>query len=96
MVCIGEIYGPGALIRRKYSRSGKIRKPAVRRFVRAEVRFGEHLGLDARWALNAVRAAGNYGEIFERNAGTGSKLGIPRGINQMWNTGGILYAPPIR
>jgi general L-amino acid transport system substrate-binding protein len=39
---------------------------------------------------------GNYGEVFERNVGTGSKLGIPRGINHLWNKGGIQYAPPIR
>lgn len=72
------------------------KKTNVRRFVGSEGKFGEQLGLDATWALNAVRAVGNYGEIFERNVGDGSKLGIPRGINQLWNMGGILYAPPIR
>ena len=72
------------------------KKPAVRRFTGAEGKFGEQLGLEPAWALNAVRAVGNYGEIFERNVGKGSKLGIPRGVNQLWNTGGILYAPPIR
>ena len=49
-------------------------------------------GLGAR----IVRHVGNYGEIYERNLGSGSKLGIPRGLNQLWNIGGILYAPPIR
>lgn len=72
------------------------KKPDVRRFIGADGKFGEQLGLDNAWALNAVRAVGNYGEIFERNIGSGSKLAIPRGINQLWNMGGILYAPPIR
>ncbi len=72
------------------------KKPDVRRFIGADGKFGEPLGLANDWALNAVRAVGNYGEIFERNVGNGSKLAIPRGINQLWNMGGILYAPPIR
>jgi general L-amino acid transport system substrate-binding protein len=48
------------------------------------------------WAARIIRLVGNYGEIYERNVGVGSPLGIPRGINQLWNKGGILYAPPIR
>lgn len=71
-------------------------KPDVRRFVGAEGGFGKMLGLDDRWALHAVRAAGNYSEIYERNLGVDSKLGIPRGLNQLWNMGGVLYAPPLR
>jgi general L-amino acid transport system substrate-binding protein len=43
-----------------------------------------------------VKATGNYGESFERNVGSGSKLGIARGLNNLWNKGGIQYAPPIR
>jgi general L-amino acid transport system substrate-binding protein len=43
-----------------------------------------------------VRRVGNYAEIYDRNVGVKSKLGIPRGINQLWTNGGILYAPPIR
>jgi len=45
---------------------------------------------------DVIRHVGNYGEVYERNVGAGSKLGIPRGLNQLWNAGGILYAPPIR
>ena len=45
------------------------------------------------WDLAHV---GNYEEVYERNLGTGSPLGIPRGLNQLWNAGGIQYAPPIR
>ncbi len=48
------------------------------------------------WAVRIIRHVGNYGEVYERNVGTDSKLGIPRGLNQLWNAGGILYAPPIR
>jgi general L-amino acid transport system substrate-binding protein len=43
-----------------------------------------------------IRSVGNYAEIFERNVGDKSKLGIPRGLNQLWTNGGIMYAPPIR
>jgi len=71
-------------------------KPAIRRFVGQEGEFGRMLGLDNAWALNAVRAAGNFAEIYERNLGVESRLGIPRGLNQLWSMGGVLYAPPIR
>ena len=74
----------------------KSNKPAVRRLVGAEGNFGEKLGLPADWAANVVRAVGNYGELYERNVGSHSKLGIPRGLNELWSTGGIQYAPPIR
>ena len=57
--------------------------------------FGEGLGLDKQWAVQKLRAVGNYGEIFDRNLGSASALGIPRGMNQLWNLGGIQYAPPI-
>ena len=48
------------------------------------------------WAARMVRAVGNYGEIYERNLGVDSALGIPRGMNQLWSRGGIQYAPPVR
>ena len=47
-------------------------------------------------AMGQIRRVGNYGEVYERNVGSGSKLGIPRGLNQLWSAGGIQYAPPIR
>jgi general L-amino acid transport system substrate-binding protein len=72
------------------------RKPDVRRFVGAEGELGKMLGLEDAWALRAVRAAGNYSEIYERNLGVRSRLGIPRGLNQLWSMGGVLYAPPLR
>ena len=71
-------------------------KPGVRRFTGAEGDFGVKLGLDNAWAIRAVKDVGNYSEIFERDVGVRSKLGIPRGLNQLWSTGGILYAPPLR
>ena len=71
-------------------------KPDVRRFAGLEGGFGKMLGLDDAWALRAVRATGNYAEIYERNLGVESRLGIPRGLNQLWSMGGVLYAPPLR
>ena len=74
----------------------KSQKPAVKRLVGTEGDFGKPLGLTNAWAANAVRAVGNYGEIFDRNVGAQTKLAIPRGLNELWNNGGIQYAPPIR
>jgi general L-amino acid transport system substrate-binding protein len=71
-------------------------KPAVRRLAGAEGGLGKALGLDDQWALRAVKAVGNYAEIYERNVGLKSQLGIPRGLNQLWSMGGILYAPPLQ
>ncbi len=74
----------------------KSQKPAVKRLVGTEGDFGKPLGLTNAWAANAIRAVGNYGEIFDRNVGAHTKLGIPRGLNELWDNGGIQYAPPIR
>jgi general L-amino acid transport system substrate-binding protein len=71
-------------------------KPEIKRLVGTDGNFGEQMGLTKDWAVRIVRQVGNYGEVFERNVGTGSRLGIPRGLNHLWTTGGILYAPPIR
>jgi hypothetical protein len=71
-------------------------KPEVRRLAGAEGGFGEQAGLTKDWVVRIIRSVGNYGEIFERNIGVESKLGIPRGLNQLWSNGGIVYAPPIR
>ncbi len=71
-------------------------KPDVRRFTGAEAGLGSKLGLDDAFAVRAIRAVGNYAEVYERNVGAGSRLGIPRGMNQLWSMGGILYAPPMR
>lgn len=71
-------------------------KPDVRRLVGAEGGLGSKLGLSDDWAAKAILAVGNYSELYERNVGTRSRLGIPRGLNQLWSNGGILHAPPIR
>jgi general L-amino acid transport system substrate-binding protein len=74
----------------------KSRNPDVRRLVGTDGDFGEQAGLTRDWAVRIIRSVGNYGEIFERSVGDGSKLGIPRGLNDLWTNGGIVYAPPIR
>jgi len=71
-------------------------KAEVRRLLGAEENYGEQIGLTKDWAVRIIRNVGNYGEVFERNVGTGSKLAIPRGINSLWTNGGIQYAPPFR
>jgi general L-amino acid transport system substrate-binding protein len=74
----------------------KSEKPDVRRLVGTEGNYGEQIGLTKDWAVRIIKHVGNYGEVFERNIGVGSKLSIPRGINSLWSKGGIQYAPPIR
>jgi general L-amino acid transport system substrate-binding protein len=74
----------------------KSKKPDVMRLVGNEGTFGPDLGLSKDWAVRIIRHVGNYGEMYERNIGAGSQLHIPRGMNQLWNAGGIQYAPPIR
>ncbi len=74
----------------------KSTKPAVKRLLGTSGNYGERFGLSGDWAARIVRHVGNYGEVYERNIGVKSKLGIPRGLNQLWNLGGIHYAPPIQ
>jgi general L-amino acid transport system substrate-binding protein len=70
--------------------------PAIRRLLGVEGSFGEGLGLTNDWAYRIIKHVGNYGEIFERNVGIGSPIKIARGLNALWNKGGLQYAPPIR
>jgi len=74
----------------------KSTNPDVKRLLGTEGNYGEQLGLTKDWVVRIVRLVGNYGEIFERNVGSGSPLKIDRGLNKLWNKGGIQYAPPIR
>jgi general L-amino acid transport system substrate-binding protein len=76
--------------------AAKSSNPDIRRLLGRDGNFGEAVGLTNDWAARAVRAVGNYGEIYERNVGVQSKLSIPRGLNALWTSGGIQYAPPIR
>ncbi len=70
--------------------------PEIRRLVGTEGAYGEQLGLTKDWVVRIVKHVGNYGEVFDRNIGPGSKLGVSRGLNRLWTKGGIQYAPPIR
>ena len=76
--------------------SKKTDNPAIGRLLGATEDTGKLLGLDKSWAANAIKAVGNYGEMFERNVGPKSALGLPRGMNNLWSNGGIMYAPPVR
>ncbi|MGQ0850089.1 MAG: amino acid ABC transporter substrate-binding protein [Actinomycetota bacterium] len=58
--------------------------------------FDAGLGLPEGWAANVIRAVGNYGEIFDRNVGPDTPLGLSRGINDLWTQGGLIYSPPFR
>ena len=70
--------------------------PDIKRLLGTEGNFGEQLGLSKDWAVNIIKQVGNYGEIFDKNVGEGSPLKIARGLNRLWNKGGIQYAPPVR
>jgi general L-amino acid transport system substrate-binding protein len=70
--------------------------PEVKRILGKDGELGKGLGLPNDFVVNVVKAVGNYGELFERNVGTGSRLKIARGLNNLWNKGGLQYAPPLR
>ena len=70
--------------------------PVVQRILGTSEDTGKLLGLDKDWAYRAIKAVGNYGEIFERNVGPKTALKLPRGANNLWNKGGFMYAPPVR
>lgn len=70
--------------------------PAVRRLLGQSGDHGPAMGLDRRWAYNIIKALGNYGEIYERNLGPSTPIGLERGVNNLWNRGGLMYVPPIR
>lgn len=70
--------------------------PVVGRLLGKTEDTGKLLGLDKEWLVRAVKAVGNYGEIYERNVGEKTSVGLPRGKNQLWNQGGLLYALPVR
>jgi general L-amino acid transport system substrate-binding protein len=70
--------------------------PVVQRILGTSEDMGKLLGLDKDWMTRALKATGNYGEIFDRNVGPKSALKLPRGANSLWNKGGQMYAFPIR
>jgi general L-amino acid transport system substrate-binding protein len=70
--------------------------PEIKRLLGKEGDFGKGIGLENDWVVKIVKAVGNYGETYEKNVGTGSRLKIDRGLNRLWTQGGLQYAPPIR
>ena len=70
--------------------------PEINRLLGTEGNLGEMLGLEADWAVKAISAGGNYGELFEKNIGENTPVGLARGLNAQWTDGGLLYAPPFR
>jgi general L-amino acid transport system substrate-binding protein len=76
--------------------AARMREPALMRRLGAADEFSKGLGVEPGWALRVLQAVGNYGELFERNVGSGSPLRMERGPNKPWNQGGLMYAPPMR
>jgi general L-amino acid transport system substrate-binding protein len=74
----------------------KSTNPNVQRILGVTPGMGKNLGVDDKWAYNIVKQIGNYGESFERNLGQGSPMKLPRGLNQQWKQGGLMYGWPIR
>ena len=74
----------------------KSENPDIKRLLGTEGNYGEQLGLTKDWAFRIIKHVGNYGEVFERNIGETTPLKMKRGLNALWNKGGLQYAPPIR
>ena len=72
------------------------KNPDIARLLGTEGEFGKDLKLPKDWAVQIVKQVGNYAEVFNRNVGAGSELKIDRGLNALWNKGGLQYAPPVR
>ncbi|MCY1425034.1 putative amino-acid ABC transporter-binding protein YhdW [compost metagenome] len=72
------------------------KNPDVARLLGSEGDYGKDLKLPKDWAVQVIKQVGNYGEVFDRNVGAGSDLKIERGLNALWNKGGVQYAPPVR
>ena len=70
--------------------------PSIQRLLGVTAGFGAALGVDEKWAYSVIKQVGNYGEIFERNVGAGSRLKLERGLNALWTAGGLQYSPPLR
>ncbi|PHR30171.1 MAG: amino acid ABC transporter substrate-binding protein [Desulfotalea sp.] len=70
--------------------------PKILRFLGVSPGNGESLGLDEKWAYNIIKQVGNYAEVFERNVGAQTPLKIERGLNALWNNGGLMYSPPFK
>ncbi len=76
--------------------AGPVDNPEINRLLGTEGNLGEMLGLSADWAVGAISAGGNYGELFEKNIGEKTPIGLARGLNAQWINGGLIYSPPFR
>jgi len=74
----------------------KSKNPGIQRFLGVTPGMGKALGLDNNWVYNIIKQVGNYGEIFARNVGVHTPLGLKRGLNDLWTRGGLMYAAPFR
>jgi general L-amino acid transport system substrate-binding protein len=70
--------------------------PKIMRFLGVTPGNGKALDLDEKFAYNIIKQVGNYGEVFERNVGVNTPLGIERGLNALWTNGGLMYSPPFK
>ena len=70
--------------------------PEVNRLLGSEGDLGAMIGLGSDWAVNAIAAVGNYGEVFEEHIGVNTPIGLARGVNALWTDGGLIYSPPFR
>jgi len=84
------------LTRGNISARAKSSDPATMRIMGTESELGSLLGIDKFWCANIISGIGNYAEIYERNVGPSTAIGLERGVNSLWTDGGLLYAPPIR
>jgi general L-amino acid transport system substrate-binding protein len=94
LITAEELGVTSANIKESAMEAGK--NPEINRLLGTEGNLGEMLGLPADWAKNAIMAGGNYGEIFERNIGEATPIGLARGLNAQWYNGGLIYSPPFR
>lgn len=74
----------------------KSKDPKIQRFLGVTPGNGKALGIDEKFAYNIIKQVGNYGEVFERNVGVNTPLGIERGLNALWTNGGLMYSPPFK
>lgn len=76
--------------------AAKSENPEIQRLLGKTGEFGAKLGLANDWAVKVIATTGNYSELYERNLGSGSKVNLGRGQNELWSKGGLIYAPPVR
>ena len=72
------------------------KEPQVMRLIGTGADTGKLLGLDKDWSYRIIKQVGNYGESWTANFGPNTKLNLPRGLNNLWTKGGVMYVPPIR